>query len=382
MYDLQEIVLALKPRVGIKPHGDTDLPEDVSADNSQSLSGLFTDNFHRLCTSKNLALSSDKTLNEAIDEAKASAVINSINDVFDSKKLNRNTKTILESIYLFDGAGSRHERVINTGRFVGFEIVLKRHKHMSAIIEKIGTHFTEQFNGLQMYVFNEAQNEPIATATINQDKAFHFKWSQPGAEFKLPYAGENTDAGGRWWIGYFESDLPVGAQSITRTSYDWRYGPCNTCSASVSDRTYFRQWSQYMQIFPVEVGQSRLNGRELFDVNSVTRNYSNNFGLNLAITVKCDLTQFIIKNSYVLDSLLAEYMAYEMMKSMAFSTKTSGETEIIRNMAAHEINRKEGGIQESIREKVKSVEYDLSGFNSSCLPCQGGKYKVRTEQIL
>lgn len=294
-----------------------------------------------------------------------------VEKVFQYKALERNTKTLFENIYLFDGAANRHQLVTKQGRFVGFCVRLRKQKHLTALLKKVGTQFNNLTGDLTLYVYHESQEAPILTRTINHALPGSLQWTNM-EEVVLPYVSDTQDAGGTFYIGYYEDDLPLGVQSITRNDYKWNTGPCNTCASSSTDRLYFQKWSAHMSWTPIAVPSGFIDqtpARSKFNNEVVNYSYDTNYGLNFHLTLKCDLTDFIKENLASFDEAYANQVAYELLNSFAFTLRDNGDAKQIRDKAAYEMARTDdSGIGKKLEKSFKALDFDLSGFNSICLP--------------
>lgn len=294
-----------------------------------------------------------------------------IEKTFEMKALNRNTKTVFENIYLFDGAANRNQLVLKQGRFVGFAVQLRKHKHLTALLRKIGTQFNNVTGTFKLYVYHESRVEPILTRDISHTLVGSLQWNNID-DIILPYVSDNQDAGGVFYIGYYEDDLPVGVQSITRNDFLWNTGPCAVCPGSSIDRSYFQKWSAYMNWTPIAVPASFIDptpSRDKFDNHSVTMNYNINYGLNFHLTLKCDLTDFILENLQSFDEAYANTIAYELLNSFTYTLRDNGNAKQVRDKAAYELQREDNsGIAAKLDRSFKALDFDMSGFNTVCLP--------------
>ncbi len=291
--------------------------------------------------------------------------------MFQYKALDRNTKSVVENIYLFDGAANRNQTVTKMGRFVGFCVRLQKQKHLTALLRKIGTQFNNATGAITLYVYHESRVEPILTRTINHTLAGSLQWTNM-EDVVLPYSADNQDAGGAFYIGYYEDDLPSGVQAITRNDYKWNTGPCGTCASASTDRLFFQKWSAYMNWTPITVQASMIDSspaRNKFANENVGFLFDVNFGLNFHLTVKCDLTDFILENISNLDEAYANQIAYELLNSMAFTLRDNGDAKQLRDKALYEATRQDAsGITKKLEDSFKALDFSMSGFNTLCLP--------------
>jgi hypothetical protein len=297
-----------------------------------------------------------------------------VEKLFQNKKLERNTKSIFENIYLFDGSGNSNFTIIKYNRFVGFKINLRLQKHMTIMIRKIGTQFNGLAPDLKLYLYHSSQVDPILLIPINHDRPGSFKWSDID-DILLPYVQIDQDAGGSFYIGYYEEDLPLGVLAVRKDNYDWRYGPCSTCTNNQGDRMFYQKWSAYMNVSPFIVNAANLNlDRTLFDQKFVGVTYDNNWGLNLHLSAKCDLTDFIIENANVFDEAYADQLTYQFLQSFMYTLRDNGDGKQVKNLSGYEMQRTDGlAVPKKLDSSFKALDFDMSGFNTICLPCNRPK---------
>ncbi len=300
-----------------------------------------------------------------------SAAQKTLEKMFQHKKIERNTKSVFENIHLFDGNGFRNQLVTKRGRFVGFKVRLMKQKHLAILIRKLGTQFNNSIADLKLYIYHESQVAPIATRTITHGTPNSFVW-QNIDDITLPYQSDAHDAGGTFFIGYYEDDLGNGVQAIKRNDYKWNEAPCATCSGTATDLLYYQKWSQYSKWVPIAVAANDINAgpdRDKFNNEKVSPVYDDNFGLNFHLTLKCDLTDFLIENINLLDEPYANQIALELINSMAYTLRDNGDAKQIREKAAFEMTRQDSmGLPKIVEASFKAVDFDMSGFNTICLP--------------
>lgn len=159
-------------------------------------------------------------------------------------------KTLLESKTLFNGTGRIFDTVKNKKRLVGFEIVPIRAKGVTTKINKIGLQFTEP-GEYKLYLYHSSCDEPIREFTFTKTKKNTLEWFKLDDVF-LPYESENIDAGGSWYLCYYQSELPKGSQAI-RKDKDWSKGPCKSCSRE--EFLSWSAWSKYLEIHPFHAAE-------------------------------------------------------------------------------------------------------------------------------
>lgn len=223
-----------------------------------------------------------------IEDVYKSAVSDTVNGVFREKKINRQTKTLLQNQRMTDGVGSFGDYIMNEGNLVGVEIKLKTINNVKAVINKIGLQISQANPAFKMYLYHSSQIEPIQEITFNQSKASSFQWHS--VETELNYNSDNYDVGGVFYLMYDQNDL-IG--SAIKKKHNWHLPPCQYCNRSEVD--YFNKYTKYLSMRTVQVNASDRDGVNLWNIEKTKYVSDNNFGLNFEWTIQCDLTAFIIQ---------------------------------------------------------------------------------------
>jgi len=236
---------------------------------------------------------------------------------YNEKLLQKTAKGLCEKKTLFDGTGRLSATIPNKNNLVGFEIVPIRSMGVTTKINKIGLQFTEPGN-YTLYLMHSSSDQPIRTLELTKLHRNAMEWF----EFKdliLPYKSDNTDAGGSWYLVYSQSDLPEGSKAI-RKDYDWSKGPCNGCSRN--SFLAWQAWSKYLEIHPFYINNEVLGEEEgvhLWDIEDNVYTYDTNYGINLEVTVECDLTDFIIEQRYNFIDVISKQVAIDMLREFAYN---------------------------------------------------------------
>lgn len=284
------------------------------------------------------------------------------------KKLSGNTKTYLDNVQLFDGTSRNGDTIAASGRFVGFQIELKKANNIMAVIDRIGLRFTQKQTNLTLYMFHSSRNTAVATATVSTTTGYNFEWKSPGSDWVLPYVNysNNIDAGGKWYIGYFEADISGNA---INKNYDFSSGGCGSCGGEVN---YFNLWSKYLDVRPIEV--TSLNGTDLFDLSNVGIQWTQNYGLNLAISVKSDFSEMAINNKNLFIDPWGKQFAKDMLDEMAYNSNVRINTKEANAeiKALQALTGAEGvkGLEEQLEDSINALAHDFAGI-SPVLPKEG-----------
>jgi hypothetical protein len=318
-------------------------------------------------------------LAQKLEAVHRSAISKVANEVFLQKKLNEVTKTLMENVQLFDGAGSLKDKEIKLSRFVGYQVMVENHRDIVTVIRRIGFQFTQANPEFTLYIYHTSQEDPIYTIDLNLTKVNSFEWktiTSEGQEVLLSYLGDYAP-GGAFYIGYYEDDL-VG-QAINRGySFSVSPTPCNC------NRWYelYTSWSRFVKVVPITVSAASLadilpsdpGGAKLWDYGSAIPVYEKSFGLNLDLTVKCDVTDFMCREKSLFTQAIVKQIAVDLLREIAFSSRNNVIAKETRDLAMYELNNKEGnGLAFQLSSAIKALSFDLSNLNEACLPHDNNK---------
>lgn len=307
-------------------------------------------------------------LSEQLLDSIASSIDKTIQSVFIRKKLNSLVKTIVDDFRLYDGRGEVTNKNANNGRFVGFKIMLHQEEDLVVNLPKIAFQFDLPCPDLKLYLFNTSQLEPVAVIPFNYNQAGIVKWFNTTLSLQ---AFEDGD----YILGYFESNLAPGAQSIKKETNLVSPQLCGTCNHT--DFKLFKTRSEYMDLQPLYVEASHLNGTELWDESYEVYLEKNNWGMNIQFTVNCDLTDFIISNKMLFAEALSKQAAADILLSMQFSSLDNQQLMKLKSQLNYALyGNKENfnkGLIADAEKAIAALDFDLSNLNRVCLPCNESK---------
>lgn len=332
-------------------------------------------------------------------EGKTKASIQKAIARYCNEKITQGTyKTLCENRTLFDGTGRLVDVVKNKKNLVGFEIVPVRAKSVTTKINKIGLQFTEP-GEYTLYLMHSSMDAPVKIIKLNKIRKNSIEWFSLNDVY-LPYQSEDNDAGGSWYLCYFQSELPEGSQAI-RKDKDWSKEPCNSCSR----REYlaWMAWSKYIEVHPFFVNEELINGMQddfnddfnndfskqpihLWDVENNQYTYDNNYGLNLEITISCDITDFIIEQRMLFQDIIAKQVAVDMLREFAYNANVrtnrhsinASRLDILYEVDGDSSSMKKSGLSYQLDMAFKAIKLSTEGIDRVCLPCKNNGIKYRT----
>lgn len=301
------------------------------------------------------------------------------------KTVEGTNKPLCESRTLFDGTGRLVDTVKNKKNLVGFEIVPVRAKGVTTKINKICLQFTKA-GEYTLYLMHSSMDAPVKIIKLNKIRDNSAEWFTVD-DLYLPYQSEDNDAGGSWYLCYFQSELPEGSQAI-RKNKDWSKEPCGSCSRR--ELLAWMAWSKYLEIHPFFVNEELINTKDkslhLWDVENNQYTYDNNYGLNLEVTVSCDITDFIIEQRMMFQDVIAKQVAVDMLREFAYNSNVrtnrhsinASRLDILYEIDGDSSSMKKSGLSYQLDMAFKAIKLSTSGIDRVCLPCRNNGIKYRT----
>lgn len=316
-------------------------------------------------------------------ESKTKASIQKAISRYYTEKIAQGTyKTLCENKTLFDGTGRIVDVVKNRRNLVGFEIVPIRAKGVTTKINKIGLQFTEP-GEYTLYLMHSSMYEPVKVITLTKTRKNSIEWFTVD-DLYLPYQSENNDAGGSWYLCYLQSQLPESSQAI-RKDKDWSKEPCKSCSRS--EYTSWLSWSKYLEVHPFYVNEEMLNeGMTLWDIENNEYTYDTNYGINLEISVSCDITDFIVEQRAIFQDIIAKQVAIDMLREFAYNANVrtnrhsinASRIDILYEIDGDSSSMKQSGLSHQLNLAYKAIKLSTEGLDRVCLPCKNNGIKYRT----
>lgn len=331
------------------------------------------------------------------DKTKAS-IIKLINKFINMKLADKASKSLIENKTLFDGTGRLTNLITNRNRFVGFEIDTIRSKGVTVKINKIGLQFTKP-GKYKIFIMHSSNDAPIYIMEFERTrKNASMEWFTPKEDILLPYESIYTDAGGSWYIGYLQSDLPEGSQAVNRDR-DWSTGPCKACSRS--EFIAWQAWSKYIEIHPFYLSEDNIQAvhfnddfnedfekqqLHMWDPEIMNYTYDANYGINLDVSVYCDITDFIIRQKQLFQDVIAKQVAVDFLREFAYNPNVrtnrrsinASRTDILYELDGDSSSMKHSGLNYELDLALKALNFSTRGLDRVCLPCVNHGLKYRT----
>lgn len=301
------------------------------------------------------------------------------------KHLEKETRNLLERRTFFDGAGRIRATIQNTSKLVGFEIIPVRSMGVTAKIERIGLQMTGATGKVKMYLFHSSQIDPVKTFDLDFTVTNGgFQWF-PLTDCYLPYISDGNSAGGSWFLCYNQDELPAGMEAIN-VSKDWSREPCGTCN--IGSVETWRELTKYLQVSPFRVDAPGTFAQypELWDIATTIYTNTQNYGLNAEITVGCDLTDFIISQRHIFQTVIQRQVAAIALRTLAMNPdvrvnrnqSNASRMDILYELDGNTAGVRPGGLGYDLKKAYEALRLDTQGLDRICLSCNNHGVKYRT----
>lgn len=343
------------------------------------------DNVGEEPTEDSLFWSKYNILSDFLERMTRNGIATAIQTFTQIKQLDKETRNLLERRTFFDGAGRIRATLQNNHKLVGFEIVPVRAMGVTAKIEKIGLQMTGGTGVVRMYLFHSSQIDPIKTFDLNFTVTNGgFQWF-PLNDCYLPYISDKNNAGGAWFLCYNQDELPAGMEAIN-VSKDWSREPCGTCNMGSVE--VWRELTKYLQVTPFmyNAPETFAEYPELWDIAYTMYTRTQNYGLNCEITIGCDLTDFIISQRQIFQTVIQRQVAAIALRTLAMNPNVrvnrnqsnASRTDILYELDGNTSGVRPGGLGYDLKKAYEALRLDTQGLDRICLSCNNHGVRYRT----
>lgn len=343
------------------------------------------DNVGEEPTEDSLFWSKYNILSDFLERMTRNGIATAIQTFTQIKQLDKETRNLLERKTFFDGAGRIRATLQNNHKLVGFEIVPVRAMGVTAKIEKIGLQMTGGTGVVRMYLFHSSQIDPIKTFDLNFTVTNGgFQWF-PLNDCYLPYISDKNNAGGAWFLCYNQDELPAGMEAIN-VSKDWSREPCGTCNMGSVE--VWRELTKYLQVTPFmyNAPETFAEYPELWDIAYTMYTRTQNYGLNCEITIGCDLTDFIISQRQIFQTVIQRQVAAIALRTLAMNPNVrvnrnqsnATRMDILYELDGNTSGVRPGGLGYDLKKSYEALQIDTQGLDRICLACNNRGVRYRT----
>ena len=315
-----------------------------------------------------------------IERLTRSAIAKTVQTFLQGKSLLRESKTLLERRSLFDGAGRLTNTVENGQRIVGMEIVPAYSMGVTTKLERIGLQMTGATGTVTLYVFHSTQLDPLYTIEFQVTKGNGSMEWKVLDDVYLPYMGST----GAWYVCYDQADLPDGMEAVNVTK-DWSREPCGTCNRGSLEA--WRALTKFIMISPFRVRalETFAEFPELWDIEQNVYTNTSNYGINMEVSVGCDLTDFIVAQRSIFATVLQRQLACDVLRTLAMNP----DVRVNRNQAnasreglLYEVDGnpqgRATGLGKELKDAYEALDLDTWGIDRICLTCKPTRVKYTT----
>ena len=328
-------------------------------------------------------------LDDFVTELTKDGINTAIQRFIKEKQLSRETRDLLERRTFFDGAARLQAVIDNTHKICGFEIVPVRSMGVTTKIERIGLQMKGATGKITLYLFHSSQYAPMQTIELDYtNEKGGFQWFTPETPIYLPYiptTGEDgNDSGGAWFLCYAQDSLPFGMEALN-VSKDWSVEPCQTCLGGSIES--WKQITKYMQVSPfcISMPDDFEENPEMFDISQISYTNTMNYGLNVEVSVGCDLTDFIISERHIFATVIQKQVAATILRTLAMNPDVRvnrNQLNVTRDELLYELDGSPQGHRTGIGYEIelayKALKLDTEGLDRICLQCNNHGVKYRT----
>lgn len=300
------------------------------------------------------------------------------NDLINDRQVGSYGKTLLDQSVLLDRYGWINDKITNMNRFVGFQIKVKSVTALKTMINEIGLQL-DNAQTLTLTLFHSQKTEPLTTIDLTTIGDGNWTWKI--SDLELNAFSSELFQGGVFIIGYYQEDL-IG-NAINYSNFDWNKGFCGSCGSTHSH--VWRSIKKHFHIYPIYVPEGSFVKDEMFDLNSAIYTHDQSWGLNMKMSVHCDLTDFFIQNRTSFKTLLQWKVVNKILEMMKFSQQINNIEKNIKMMIIRDlegdIDTKLTNIPTRYSRELRSVKFNTGGINSDCLGCESDGYAPQWGQV-
>jgi hypothetical protein len=373
MFDTSDIS-AFRGVVGWRQHFNADVV--VTGPQLTTSSGRYFQDFHpalRLDMMR-AALDKGQDINDYMDEV-VDTGIKQVLSMIRSERLDKEGgKDILVNDLIYSKYGGTSDAILNEGYFVGFCIEMKSEIGLMARLLSVGLH-TKAVESLNLYVFHSSKKAPIATIAVTST-AYNVTWT----DSSLKMHSENEYVGGEYYIGYYQDDLTDKA--INYKAFDWQKGPCEGCDGGIA-RNKWRNLNRHLGSISSFYVPSPTVG-ELWEPEDIVWVNNMTWGLNLKLSVECNLNQFVEEHKHLLDEAIGLSVAERVLSMYKFSQTINSFEENLKMMAIRDYEGDKEtnmlNINQRLMKAIKALNFDFSKLSAPCLACAAKGRGIRKGQ--
>ena len=122
------------------------------------------------------------------------------------------------------------------------------------------------------------------------------------------------------------------------------------------------------------------------DQDRMVYTYNSNYGINLEVSVGCDITDFIIEQRVLFRDVIAKQVAVDMLREFAYNSNVRtnrnsvnvSRMDVLYELDGDSASLKKSGLGYQLEMAFKAIRVSLSGIDRICLPCKNNGVRYRT----
>lgn len=124
----------------------------------------------------------------------------------------------------------------------------------------------------------------------------------------------------------------------------------------------------------------------MWDIEHNQYNYNCNYGLNLEVTVQCDITDILVEQRHIFQDVIAKQVAVDMLREFAYNANVrtnrhsinASRADILYELEGDLSSMRKSGLSHQLDMAFKAIELDTKGISRICLPCKNNGLKSKT----
>ena len=324
-------------------------------------------------------------LSDYLERITRAGIAKSVQTFLQTKQLTRETRDLFDRKTFFDGAARLQATIRSSHKVVGIELVPVRAMGVTLKIHKIGLQAVGATGKVKFYLFHSSQKDPIKTFEVEfTNTSGGFQWFTFEDLF-LPYISDGTDAGGAWFLCYYQDELPFGMEALN-VSKDWSREPCGTCN--IGSVEVWREMTKYLQASPfcAVPPDDFSEDPHMWDIAETMYTNTMNYGINCEISIGCDLTDFIIEQRAIFANVVQRQVTVDTLRMMAMNPSVRvnrnqsnvSRMDILYELDGNSQSNRPQGLGYDLKKAYDALTLETKGLDRICLKCQNGGVKYRT----
>lgn len=145
--------------------------------------------------------------------------------------------------------------------------------------------------------------------------------------------------------------------------------------------------TKYLQVSPFRI-HAPLDFHdypEMFDIGQISYTNTMNYGMNVEISVGCDLTDFIISQRGIFATVIQKQVAANVLRTIAMNPDVRvnrNQVNVTRDELLYELDGaptgRASGLGYELKQAYRALSLDTRGLDRICLQCNNHGVKYRT----